>query len=42
MPILPLAGGLSAPDTINASLPGGETCLTRRCLLLGRTLYLIR
>jgi hypothetical protein len=40
--IPPLAGGAAAPETITAALPGGETCLDHRCLLLAGTLYLIR
>ncbi len=42
LPIPPLAGGPAAPDTITAPLPTGESCLTHRCLQLGRSLYLIR
>jgi hypothetical protein len=39
--VAPLAGG-AGPDTIVAALPGGETCLTHRCLLVDETLFLIR
>jgi hypothetical protein len=36
-----LAGGV-APDVISNPLPGGETCSTHSCVLVGRALYLLR
>jgi hypothetical protein len=43
-PPVPLVGldGPAVPEIISAALPGGETCLTRRCLVVGDALYLIR
>ncbi|MBX3228712.1 MAG: hypothetical protein KIT84_08670 [Labilithrix sp.] len=32
----------AAPETLTTPLPGGETCTTHRCVVLGATLYLLR
>ena len=32
----------TAPSTIDLPLPGGQTCLTHRCVLIGQALYLIQ
>jgi hypothetical protein len=31
-----------APSSIDLSLPGGQNCITHRCVLIGQALYLIR
>ncbi len=41
-PALPVLAGGVGPQTMSGSLPGGDTCLTRRCVIVGRALYLIR
>ncbi len=41
VPSAPLARGVG-PDEISTPLPGGETCLTHRCVVVGGGLYLIR
>jgi hypothetical protein len=38
----PLAGGASAPALWSAPLPGGETCLSHRCVLVDSEIFLIR
>ena len=36
-----LAAGTYLPSTIDSPLPGGENCVTRRCVVIDQALYLI-